>query len=593
MLDLVRLLRVPSVDAETGYDLSPDGTKLAFSWNLTGQWELYEISFCTAEAPVRLTSGPGSKFGPRYSPDGLHLAYAVDLDGGENYHLFLYTFATNHCRDLTPGIAYTIQPSFDWSPDGREIAFLSNRTGCFSAFTLDVISGEERLVFANGYPAVQVRWSPAGDWLALCAETGGQDHGIYLAPLCKGTPFQLSDHSTKLNCHHPSWSPDGKFLAFCSDANGEFNLGIYSTLSGGITWLNGTTGEKSHPAWSPDANHLVAVVSQGADSGLLLIDLEENNVSYRVGHGLHSLPEFTLDGRALVCIFESPCQPPDLWRLALPDGLVTQLTNSLPSGLCPEQFVIPEEIRYPGQDGADVPALLYCPPGLNRPAPALVNIHGGPGWLYQFSWYPLMAHAASRGWVVLAPNYRGSTGYGRNWQLANRFDIGGVDTRDVVAGAEYLIQQGLADPARIVVTGRSHGGYLTMSCLTQFPELWAGGSAVVPFLNWFTSHENSRSDLQHWDIENMGSPQEYHDLWHERSPYFYLEKVLVPVQLICGAHDPRCPASESQAARDRLLSLGKTVDFHLYPDEGHVFLNVENLIDAEQRRVNFLARLLE
>ncbi len=204
-----------------------------------------------------------------------------------------------------------------------------------------------------------------------------------------------------------------------------------------------------------------------------------------------------------------------------------------------------------------------------------------------------MTHLASRGWTVLAPNYRGSTGYGREWQYAIRFDIGGVDTDDVTAGVHYLLNAGLANPKRIAVTGRSHGGYLTMSCLTRYPDLWCAGSAVVPFLNWFTSHENSREDLQHWDIQNLGDPKENHDLWYERSPFFFLDQVKAPVQLICGENDPRCPASELVQARDKLLELGCEVDFALYEGEGHVFLKTENAVDAELRRVEFLARALE
>jgi dipeptidyl aminopeptidase/acylaminoacyl peptidase len=198
----------------------------------------------------------------------------------------------------------------------------------------------------------------------------------------------------------------------------------------------------------------------------------------------------------------------------------------------------------------------------------------------------------SRGWVVLQPNYRGSTGYGRGWQYASRYDQGGVDTRDVVAGAQYLIQKRLADPQRIAVTGRSHGGYLTMTSLTQYPDIWAAGSAVVPFLNWFTSHANSRDDLQYWDRQNFGDPVKDHDLWYERSPFFFLDRVKAPVQLICAANDPRCPASESIAARDALLALGRSVDFSLYPDEGHSFLKTENVVDAELRRVQFLENVL-
>jgi dipeptidyl aminopeptidase/acylaminoacyl peptidase len=199
----------------------------------------------------------------------------------------------------------------------------------------------------------------------------------------------------------------------------------------------------------------------------------------------------------------------------------------------------------------------------------------------------------SRGWVVLAPNYRGSTGYGRRWQLANRFELGKGDTQDVVAGADYMAREGLADPARIAASGTSWGGYLTMTCLTQYPDRWAAGAAVVPFLNWFTSHPNSREDLQHWDLENLGDPVKDHDLYYERSPFFFLDRITAPVQMICGAHDVRCPASESTAAHDALVAQGKPCELLLYPDEGHGFLKTENVVDSKKRRIAFLAQALE
>jgi len=193
---------------------------------------------------------------------------------------------------------------------------------------------------------------------------------------------------------------------------------------------------------------------------------------------------------------------------------------------------------------------------------------------------------------VLAPNYRGSTGYGRAWAQANDMRLGEVDTFDCAAGARYLLREHLVDPKKLFVSGRSHGGYLTMTCLTEYPDLWAGGSAVVPFLNWFTSHEYSRADLQHWDVENFGDPVQNADLWRRRSPFFYLDQIQASVQLICGEHDPRCPASESIAARDLLQELGKQVELILYPDEGHGFLKLENVIDHEVRRLTFLNQML-
>ena len=204
-----------------------------------------------------------------------------------------------------------------------------------------------------------------------------------------------------------------------------------------------------------------------------------------------------------------------------------------------------------------------------------------------------MAHLASRSWVILVPSYRGSTGYGRAWQAASRFDFGGVDSDDVVAGAIYLRKEGLADPHRIAVTGRSHGGYLTCSCLTRYPELWAAGAAFVPFLNWFTNHNEIRPDLQQWDIENFGDPVEKHDLWQERSPSFFLDRILAPLQLVCGRRDARCPVSDSIVAQVVLHRMGKVVELIIYEDEGHIFLKMENILDSEIRRAAFVAKYLE
>ena len=129
----------------------------------------------------------------------------------------------------------------------------------------------------------------------------------------------------------------------------------------------------------------------------------------------------------------------------LKTGTFTQLTNSLPDELADAPFVMPEEITYPSMDGTPVPALLFRSQK-QEPGPAALLIHGGPDWFFEMTWYPLMAHMASRGWVVLVPNYRGSTGYGRAWQEASRFDFGGVDNDDVAAGAHYPHPEGAGRP---------------------------------------------------------------------------------------------------------------------------------------------------
>ncbi|MFT3891702.1 MAG: prolyl oligopeptidase family serine peptidase [Anaerolineales bacterium] len=382
---------------------------------------------------------------------------------------------------------------------------------------------------------------------------------------------------------NPHGHLNSKFIAFCAESGEWFDIGLYEVKTGNIEWLTSSIGDDMSPCWSVDGKRISWVHAEGAANSLMVWERGVPVKRYQVSAGIHSNPRFTPKSEILM-LFENPSQPPDLWRLNL-DGTFEQLTNSLPEEFRTAKFILPEEVFYESNAVA-VPALLFRGTG----DCAVVDVHGGPNWHVQFLWDPIVAHMASRGWTVLLPNYRGSTGYGRAWQNANRYDMGGVDTRDCAAGVSFLKKEGLAK--KFAVTGRSHGGYLTMTCLTQFPKLWCGGSAVVPFMNWFKSHEESREDLQHWNIENMGDPKENYERWYNASPFFFLDRVNAPVQLICGGNDPRCPAVNSLDARDKLVELGKDVELFLYEDEGHSFLKIENVIDAEMRRVEFLARVL-
>jgi dipeptidyl aminopeptidase/acylaminoacyl peptidase len=626
MPSLAQLLRIPRVDA--GFDISPDDSKIAFAWNKTGEWQIYEATLPSPSGrragdegePTPITSGTGAKFNPRYSPDGARLAYAFDADGSESYHLIVYDFATRTHTDLTPDL--TLQPNFCWSPDGHQLAFLSDANGHFCTYIMPSTGGEAQLVLDTGHPAWQVEWSPNGKHLAVCCEMHGQDYGIFVVgvetkevtPICHperqrrvSNPGKeilrrsTAQNDIPLNAHAPQWSPDGQELVFHADLNRWFDIGIYDLEAKDVAWLTGNIeGDSQTPIIIARniegylTHQLAYTQSKGAVNWVETLRLRSAPLSankYQIGKGIHNGIRLTPDWKRMVTTFSSPSQPPDLWLMDVESGEAIQLTHSMPDRISQDEFVMPEEIVYPGMDGVEVPALLFRPQKI--PAPAVVMIHGGPNWHYSMEWNPAMAYFASRGYVVLAPNYRGSTGYGRAWQYAARFDLGGVDTRDVAAGAQYLIRAGLAIENKIAVTGRSHGGYLTMTCLTQFPELWCAGSAVVPFTNWFKTHANSRADVQHWDIENMGDPQENYERWHDASPFFFLDRLTAPVQLICGGIDPRCPAADSVETRDKLVELGKEVELLLYEDEGHVFLKQENVLDAEVRRVEFIVKNID
>ncbi len=553
MLDLKHLLQVPYLEPSTGFDISPDGRKVAFSWNKTGEWEIYEISLTGHPTPRRISVGPGGKFSPKYSPEGSRLAYLVDFDGSEQDHIYLHDFISSRNIDLTPSIPYSIQTSIAWSPAGNSIAFLADKDQHFDAYVMDldkpIPDGQGadtifliRMILSIGRPGWAIKWSPDGQWVAVVFEGPGQDYLTYLVTPDGKVSRSIMQDGRPIDARNPAWSPDGRRLAFDSDLSGWHNIGILEIDKQEITWLKDSQWERYSPEWSPDGKNLVYVAANGAETWLEL--WREGSYPLRMQQmepGFHFVPFFTPDGDSIVFLFDNPSHPHDLWEISFRTRNLRQLTQSLPPALRKEKSIMPDEVIYIGMDGETVPALLYRPLDVSPNTPAVIVIHGGPTWHFSYTWYPFMSYLVSRGWTVLAPNYRGSTGYGREWQTLNRFDLGGGDTDDCAAGAQYLVREGLADPKRIAVTGRSHGGYLTMSCLTRYPTLWAGGSAIVPFLNLFHCHEELREDLKHWDIENMGSPDENTELWHERSPYFFLDRIQAPVQIICGENDPRLP----------------------------------------------------
>lgn len=579
MLSLSKLLRIPNVDNGLPFAVSPDENRVVFAWNASGSWELWERR--GLEMRKLETGLAGAKFSPRFSPDGTKIAFALDIDGSESYHICIHDLAKNTTSDLTPKIDHAHQPNFDFSPDGTSIAILSDENGGFALYRLEIATGKRELILDVRRPMWDVKWSPDGKFIAVEAEWQASDRAILVVEMESGKQTALTLDGAILNAQHPAWSPDSKALAFSCE-NGEwFNIGVFDVETQKVSWLSESAGDDTQPAWSRSGEIIGWVHAEGAKTSFQFKERGGELRQTKVGEGVHALPQFVSDG--VILVYEDVNRPPDLWKMDLKSGEAAQLTKSLEEEL---NFAQPEEIWYAGMDGAQVPALLYRA-GNER---AVIDIHGGPNWHYSFGWNPFLSYLAAHGWTVLAPNYRGSTGYGKAWQNASRYDMGGVDNDDCAAGAKYLLENGLAK--KVAVTGRSHGGYLTMTCLTTYPEWFAGGSAVVPFLNWFKSHNDSREDLKHWNIENMGDPEENKELWYARSPYFFLDRVSAPVQMICGANDPRCPASDALEARDKLIELGKDVEFHLYEDEGHSFLKIENVVDAEIKRVEFLKGVL-
>jgi len=344
-MDLETLLRIPYVHPYTRFDISSDGTSVAFSWNPTGQWEIFLVPVNGSAPPRQITTGAGAKFCPRWSPDGRRLAYALDLNGDERFDIYACDLDTDRHTNLTPDTTDAIQHNFCWSPDGSQIAFISDRSGHFDTYVTDVVSdplavpraGPPRLVLSLPHPDWEVYWSPDGRWLAVIMEAVAQDFWTAIVPAEGGESRIIAssasnsghDAASPIRAEGACWSPDSTRIAFSSDLDGFLNLGIYELATEQIAWVTEGSGYKKQPAWSPEGRRLAYVAGNGPVAALAVLELDNGPPTvYQVEPGVCGQPRFTPDGTHLIFLFSSPRHPNSLWALSLKDGSFQQLTHS-------------------------------------------------------------------------------------------------------------------------------------------------------------------------------------------------------------------------------------------------------------------------
>ena len=289
-------------------------------------------------------------------------------------------------------------------------------------------------------------------------------------------------------------------------------------------------------------------------------------------------------------------RPTDVWVRESDQVTLRALTNSIGTNLDPRVLVEPTHVRYPSADGREIPALLYVPHaeavrGSGLPG-AVIYVHGGPTAQHYRQWDPAAQLLANRGLVVLAPNIRGSTGYGREFQEANRHDWGGADLADVIAGVDWLVKEAIADPRGVGITGGSYGGYMTLLALATHPDRFAAGVSNVGVVSWTTMLDSTRGDLREYLIRELGDATKEPELYRDRSPITHASKIRAALLVLQGANDPRVPKGEALQLVEALKGSGAPHQYYEYADEGHGFSKTANRVDAMQRTVDWLAKYL-
>ena len=580
---------------------SPDGKSIAFISNMSGRNNLWVVP-AEGGFPTQLTVSDQRQTSPTWSPDGKWIAYQSDYDGDEQWDIFLVSPKTGQVVNITQTreIAET-GPA--WSPDGRYLAYeVKPKTSAAVEIDIyDMVMREVKHLTTN--TAQDKRnanpiWSKDGKYIVYTQEQAkGTDSNVFVADVATARSGLLTPHEGEELYFANDIAPDGKRALLTSNAaNGYENVALADVATKKISWLTKDKWETRAHEFSPDGKHVTFSANVDGNEDIYLYDLASGkSTSLPIPKGVnepaggHSA--FSADGSRLLYYHNGPTAPGDLWVYHLASGKSQQITHSLVGGIRSEDMVEPYLVHYPSRDGKwTISAFLYVPFNMARNGQnaAIVYIHGGPTAQTMNSFNRFVQFAANQGYMVLAPNYRGSTGYGKEFQQANLFDMGGGDLQDVLAGVDWIKQTGHLDPKKIAVMGGSYGGYLSMMAVTKAPEVWAAGVPIVPFVNWFTEIENEDPVLREGDLATMGDPVKNKALYEERSPINFIDQIKTPLLLLAGGHDPRCPKSETQQVVDAIKKRGGTVDYKIYDNEGHGFTRVENQIDAYKRVADFL-----
>jgi dipeptidyl aminopeptidase/acylaminoacyl peptidase len=580
---------------------SPDGKSIAFISNMSGRNNLWLVP---AEGgwPVQLTVSDQRQTAPAWSPDGKWIAYQSDYDGDELWDIFLVSPKTGRVVNLT-STREVAETDPTWSPDSRYLAYLV-KPKTSAATEIDIYDTLMREVkrLTTGTPQdkrnVNPIWSRDGKLIVYTQEQAkGTDSNIFIADVATAGSTLLTAHDSEQLYFGNDISPDGKRLLFTSNAaNGYENAGLIDIGTKKISWLTHDKWEIRGGEFSPDGKHVTFTANVDGNENIYLHDLATGksaalNIPQGVNETSGGPHAFSKDGSRLLYNHNGPTAPGDLWTYTIAPGKSIQITHSLVAGIRSEDMVEPYLVHYPSRDGKwTISAFLYVPFNMARNGQnaAIVYIHGGPKSQSMNSFNRFVQYAANQGYMVLAPNYRGSTGYGKEFENANLFDMGGGDLQDVLAGVDWIKQTGHLDPKKIAVMGGSYGGYLSMMAVTKAPEVWAAGVPIVPFVNWFTEIENEDPVLQQSDLATMGDVVKNKALYEDRSPINFIDQIRAPLILLAGGHDPRCPKSETQQVVDAIKKRGGTVDYKIYENEGHGFARVENQIDAYRRVADFL-----
>ncbi|HEY1634624.1 MAG TPA: LpqB family beta-propeller domain-containing protein [Acidimicrobiales bacterium] len=551
---------VASVAAYAGgaFDWVPGGDSLVYAGAEGG---LYHVA--ASGGPSRVVAEGEAVASPAVSPDGTRVAYVVD-----GRHVAVASLAEDgpwpvRLSTVAPGPDFAFDPA--WSPDGSRVAWME-------------------------WDVPQMPWDGAR---------------IVSAPADGGAAPVVVAGSEDVAVSQPRFSPDGSLLAFLSDAAGWSSVWVAAPDgTGPRALIEKPPGPAEHGdpswgpgqrtfAWAPDGSAL-AVCQNESGFGRLLLATLDGAARRELGTGVHG--GLSWIGDRLAAVRSGPRMPTRIVVLDPVTGGETVVARGPVGGFEEADLVEPELVEWegPAVDGLDagrVHGRLYRPSRpLSDPPPLLVWIHGGPTGQMQAGFNARVAFFVDRGWAVLAPDYRGSTGWGRSYAQALQGRWGELDVADTAAGMRAAADRGWGDPRRMVPIGGSAGGFTVLLLLALHPDLSAAGVDLYGVADLLELDETTHRFEAHYLHGVVGPLPATVDRYRERSPVNLADRIRAPLLILQGSADKVVPPAQSAAVAAAVRAQGGVVEHHVYEDEGHGWSRPETVADELGRIESFLRR---
>jgi dipeptidyl aminopeptidase/acylaminoacyl peptidase len=587
-----------------------DGSRLLVSSDVPGTFQLYRLDLgrlrgahvATADL-VQLTAH-GEPVRGTYLPDTDRLLLVTDVGGDERHQILVgpddppRPLSYDDLEPLVVDREHIHHPG-GVTRDGKRLAYATNRRDgvAFDAIVRDMTSGVEHAAWERGGAVFPVGWSPRGRWLAVSQFTDRPgDNRIHLLGSDDAGEVELFPHDSgpEASVGAPVWLPD-ESACFVSTSVGREFQGVFRVPTGSGADHAAAELVADLP-WDCDCaidwegRHLLVASNVDGFTHAELRDpasLDEVVEVPLPGDGVADSFTFTRDGRWLAYAFSSATVPGDVWRYNTVTGATERLTMS-PCDVDPATFVAPHLVRVTSFDGIEIPAFVFRPRDVAGPHPVVVVVHGGPESQWRPSFSPLVQYLVARGYAVVAPNVRGSTGYGRRYQHLDDVEKRLDSVADLAAVHDWIAATDDLDPGRCALYGGSYGGYMVLSGLVHQPDRWAAAVDVVGIANLVSFLEHTSAWRRSWREREYGSLATDRELLEHLSPLTHVDRLRAPLLIIHGRNDPRVPLGEAEQIHEVARSKGLRSELLVYDDEGHGLAKLANRLDAYPRVAAFL-----